>query len=121
MARNEPRYEPRIEVRLVYELYLVTSLVTRLVSPPVCQHQGLARRSAGKRHTATTNEVSDCTKIVGEILLEGLIGRSINVRKVEHEQVDASTGGTSICPIGPPCGLPLSAIVLAAAESLLVE
>ena len=70
-----------------------------------CQHQGLARRSAGKRHTAITNEVSDFTKIAGEILLERLIGRSIDVRKVEgwlHEQVDASTGGTSMCPIGPP-------------------
>ena len=53
--------------------------------------RGLARRSAGKRRTATTNEVGDCTKIVGEILFEGLIGRSIDVRKVEQEQVDAST------------------------------
>eukprot|EP00325_Prymnesiales_sp_UTEX-LB-985_P028964 CAMPEP_0174731068 /NCGR_PEP_ID=MMETSP1094-20130205/56842_1 /TAXON_ID=156173 /ORGANISM="Chrysochromulina brevifilum, Strain UTEX LB 985" /LENGTH=117 /DNA_ID=CAMNT_0015933415 /DNA_START=210 /DNA_END=560 /DNA_ORIENTATION=+ len=75
-------------------------------SPATCvrhvsiRHQGLARRSAGKCHTAITNEVSDFTKIAGEILLERLIVRSIDVRRVEHEQVDASTGGTSICPSG---------------------
>ena len=61
---------------------------------------GAASRQAS--HTATTNEVSDVHKHRGHILLEGLIGRSIDVRQVEQEQVDASTGGASMCPIDPP-------------------
>ena len=39
--------------------------------------RGLARRSAGKRRTATTNAVSDCTKIAGHLRLQSLSGRSI--------------------------------------------
>ena len=46
---------------------------------------------AGKRRTATTNAVSDFTKIAGHILLKGLSGPPFHVLSAENDDVGPST------------------------------
>ena len=38
----------------------------------------------------TTNEVSDCTKITGHTLLEGLIGRPLEARRAHYDKISPS-------------------------------
>ena len=70
-------------------------------------------------HLSHINNMHRYNIFILRFLLERLIGRSIDVRKVEHEQVDASQ--TEALIRYARLALPLSAIVLAATESLLVE
>ena len=73
----------------------------------VAWHRGVATDPQGvllegNCRFATADEFKVLDAFSLHTCLRRLIGRSIDVRKVEHEQVDASTGGTSICPMGPP-------------------